>query len=198
MIALSRCPRASLSIFISLAILAQFGCATVTAIPDGTRTLREVAHVLSQQDIQTGNIQSYKDNHGREPLSWPWLYCSLLIRNIPKEDLRDGSVVLLRAQFYRHNVLSGIVRHQIHPAFVPEGRLVVAGNIVEAEVTGGFLAVLEVRYDNLDEGSCEYRIGDRGSIGNALDSINPIGGPGATSLYCPEIDKRAGWRTKMV
>ena len=179
-------------ILICFAALLLVGCATVTPIPDGTRTLREVAHVMSKQEILTGNVQVYKDNRGREPIRWPWLYEELLKRGIKKEEITDGSVVLVRAQYYWHNVSSGIVRQQVHPAIVAKELAVAPGNIVEAEIMGGYATVVRVRYQNLEAGKCGYRVGDRGSVGNTLDAINPVGGAGATSLYCPEIEKE-GW-----
>ena len=179
-------------ILICTIALFQFGCATVTPIPDGTRTLREVAHVLSRQEILTGNIQASRDNRGREPIQWPWLYEVLLKRGIKNEQIVDGSVVLGRTQYYWHNVTSGIVRQHVLPATVAKGLEITVGNIVEVEIMGGYATVVRVRYKNLADGQCGYRVGDRGSVGSTLDAINPIGGPGATSLYCPEIEKE-GW-----
>lgn len=174
------------------AALFQLGCATTIQFPVGTRSIGEVAHVLSRQEIQTGDIQATVDNRGKEQIKMPWLYESLLKEGIKDEDIVDGSVVLNRVKYGWYNVTSGIVRQAVNLATVPAGIAVSVGNIVEVQNIGGQAVVVRVRYMNLADGHCEYRLHDRGTIGAAVDVLNPIGGPGEASLYCPEIEKE-GW-----
>ena len=172
--------------------LFQLGCATTIQFPDGTYSIGEVAHVLSRQEIRTGDINDTIDNRGKEQIKIPWLYDSLLKEGINDEEIVDGSVVLNRVKYGWYNVTSGIVRQAVNLATVPKGLAVAVGNIVETENIGGQAVVVRVRYMNLADGHCEYRLRDRGAVGATFDALNPIGGPGEASLYCPEIEKE-GW-----
>jgi len=170
-------------------------CATQVPIPEGTVLVGEVAHLLSRQEILTGKIRATRDNLGREPIEWPGLHEALLKNGMQDIDLVDGSVIVRRTQYYWHNVTSGIVRQWVRVSPVAKGLEVRVGNVVELEVRGNFATVIRVKYRDLAEGGCEYRTRDRDVVGKALDTINPIGGPGAASLYCPYLEKD-GWLPK--
>lgn len=167
-------------------------CATQTPIPDGTVLIGEVAHVLSRAEIVSGKIGMSRDNRGREPIHWPTLHETLLKNGEQDSDLVDGSVIVRRTQYYWHNVTSGIVRQWVRASPVAKGLKVSTGNVVELEVRGSYATVVRVKYRNLAEGGCEYVTRERHSVGKALDAINPIGGAGAASLYCPYLEKE-GW-----
>lgn len=179
-------------LFIFAVALFQLGCATQIHFPDGTLTIGEIAHVLSRQEILTGNIDEYVDNRGREQIKMPRLYESLLKGGLTDEEIIDGSVVLNRVRYSRYNVTSGIVRQSVNLATVIKGLAVSEGNIVEVGNSGGRASVVRVRYKNLAEGKCVYRMRDKSSVGQVFDALNPIGGPGEASLYCPEVEKE-GW-----
>jgi hypothetical protein len=169
------------------------GCATHVPIPDGTRTVWEVAYVPTRQEIVTGDIQLTRDNQGREPIKWPWLHAGLLKQGMKDEEIVDASVVIGRTQYYWHNVIAGIVRQYLRPSTVPKGLELNVGNVIEVEIAGGgYPRAVRVLYKSLADGKCEYRRKDRGAVSNALNAINPIGGPGAASLYCPAIEAQ-GW-----
>jgi hypothetical protein len=168
------------------------GCATHTPIPDGTRTLWEVAYVPTRKEIVTGDIQLARDNRGREPIKAAGLHADLLKRGIKDEDIVDGSVVLGRTQYYWHNVISGVVRQYLRPSTVRKGLELDVGNVIEVEIVGGYATAVRVRYKTLADGKCEYRRKDRSAVSSVFNAINPIGGPGAASLYCPAIEAQ-GW-----
>ncbi|MEH6628697.1 MAG: hypothetical protein V7739_19835 [Motiliproteus sp.] len=170
----------------------QLGCATPISLPDGTRSIGEVAHVLSRQEILTGDINEFVDNRNKEQIKMPVLHESLLDAGLTDEEIVDGSVVLNRVRYSRFNVTSGIVRQSVNLAIVPKGSVVAEGNVVEVEQIDGLPVVVHIRYKNLTDGKCVYRLRDPGSIGQVFDALNPIGGPGEASLYCPEIEKE-GW-----
>lgn len=184
--------RLTLILFIGSVSLLQFGCSTPIHFPDGTLTIGEVAHVLTRQEILTGDIDEYVDNVDREQIKMPWLHESLLKQGLTDEDIVDGSVVLNRVRYSRYNVASGIVRQSVNLATVTKGLTVTEGNVVEVENSGGYAAVVRIRYENLKDGQCEYRVRDRDSVSQVFDALNPIGGPGEASLYCPAIEKE-GW-----
>lgn len=143
-------------------------------------------------EIVTGDIKLTADNRGREPVKWEWLHAELLKRGMKDDEIVDGSVVIGRTQYYWHNVTAGIVRQYLRPSTVQKGLELNVGNVIEVETVGGYATAVRVRYKTLAEGRCEYRRTDRGVVSNALNAINPIGGPGAASLYCPEIESK-GW-----
>ena len=176
---------------VCLAVLAG-GCATQVPIPDGTRTVWEVAHVPTRQEVVTGDIKLTKDNRGREPVQWRWLHAALLKQGMKDEEIVDGSVVIGRTQYYWHNVTSGIVRQYLRPSTVRKGLEVRVGNVVEVKVVGGYAIAVRVLHESLADGNCEYRRTDRGAVSNTLGAISPIGGNGASSLYCPAIEAQ-GW-----
>jgi hypothetical protein len=171
--------------------IALTGCATTTPIPDGTRTVREVAHVLTRQEIVTGDIRTTRDNRGQEPIRLPGLHAALLKYGLKDEEIVDGSVILGRTQYYWFNN-SSPERQFVRPAIVAKGVAVSVGNIVELEITKNMATVIAVKYNDLADGKCVYRRSEQSAVGKVLDPINPIGGAGARSLYCPEIQK-AGW-----
>lgn len=168
------------------------GCATSVLVADGTIMLREVIHVLTRQEIVSGDIQATKDNRGHEPIKLPDLYETLLKSGIKDSDIEDGSIILARTQFYWHNVASGIVRQAYLLSTVEKELVVEVGNIVEVERRGELSTVTRVKYKTLAEGSCDYRTRDKSVVSSFLSAINPIGGPGAASLYCPYLAEE-GW-----
>jgi hypothetical protein len=186
------CAKLLLGLLIYAVAFLQLGCTYTIRFPDGTHTIGEVAHVLSRQEILTGDIEASVDNRGREQIKMPRLYESLLKDGMKDEELVDGSVVLNRVMYGWYNVTSGIVRQSVNVATVTKDLAVTVGNIVEVENRGGNAVVVRIRYMNLADGHCEYRLRDRGTIGDIFDALNPIGGPGEASLYCPEIEKE-GW-----
>ncbi len=173
--------------------LFQLGCATTTInFPDGTRTIGEVAHVLTRQEILTGDIDEYVDNHNKQQIKMPWLYENLLKQGLKDEEIVDGMIVLNRVMYSRFNVTSGIVRQSVNIAEVTDDLTIKEGNIVEVERIDNRAVIVRIRYKNLTVGQCEYHIRDRGSVSQVFDALNPIGGPAEASLYCPEIEKE-GW-----
>jgi hypothetical protein len=179
-------------IVIIATMLLNTGCATSVLVSEGTIMLREVTHVLTRQEIVTGDIEATKDNRGREPIKLPDLHERLLKSGIKDSDIVDGSIVLGRTQFYWHNVASGIVRQGSLLSTVEKGLVVEVGNIVEVERRGDLSTVTRVKYKNLMEGGCDYRTKDKTVVSSFLNAINPIGGPGAASLYCPYLAEE-GW-----
>lgn len=192
MFSLVGCANRLYKVLVCATLAFQFGCATSIPIPDRTLQLREVAHVLSRNEIVSGEVRTTRDNRGREPINWPNLHEVLLKSGMQDEDMIDGSVVIGRTQFYWHNVASGIVRQHVRASRVTKGLQVSVGNIVEVEKTGEVTTVVRVKYKNLAEGKCEYKTRDRGAVSNTLSAINPVGGPGAASLYCPYLEQE-GW-----
>jgi hypothetical protein len=186
------CARASYAITACAVALLQTGCATSITIPQGTLQLREVAHVLSRDEILSGSVRTTRDNRGREAIRWPELHDLLLRDGMPDSDMVDGSVIAGRTQFFWHNATSGIVRQYVRASTVAKGVQLSVGNIVEVEQRGELTRVIRVKYGSLAEGRCEYRRADRSTVGSALDAINPVGGPGAASLYCPYLEEE-GW-----
>jgi hypothetical protein len=181
-----------IGIVIMATTLLHMGCATSVLVADGAIMLREVIHVLTRQEIVTGDIQATKDNRGREPIKLPDLYATLITSGIKDSDIVDGSIILGRTQFYWHNVASGIVRQAYLLSTLEKGLVVEAGNIVEVERRGELSTVTRVKYKNLTEGDCDYRTKDKTVVSSFLNAINPIGGPGAASLYCPYLAEE-GW-----
>jgi hypothetical protein len=152
----------------------------------------EVAYVPTRNEIVTGDIQFTQDNRGREPIKWAWLHASLLKQGMKDEEIVDGSVVIGRTQYYWHNVTSGIVRQYLRPSTVQKGLELNVGNVIEVETVGGYAKAVRVMYKTLADGKCEYRRTDRGGVSNFLGAISSVGGNGANSLYCPELEAR-GW-----
>jgi len=162
------------------------GCAS-TPVPERTLLLGEVAHVLTRQEILTGDIDKAVDNRGRDNVRMPRLAEELKARGLSDADLQQGSVVLVRFQFYRHNELSGIIREHLRSATVPTGLKLQNGNVVELEVQGGYAKAVRIRYADLNQGQCAYRTASRSGATAALDAVNPIGGARAASLDCPGL-----------
>ena len=158
------------------------GCATRLQMPEGTRTIREVVRVPSRDSIING---------------MPEIYAALLKGGMRDEEIVDGSVVMTRTQYYRHNATSGVIREYVRPSIVSKSLRVAPGNVVELEVVKGYSVVTRVRYRDLAEGKCEYRLIDRTGVLRGLDAINPIGGPASASLYCPEVE-RDGWSANRI
>lgn len=167
------------------------GCATRVQIPDNTLQLREVVHLLTRQEILTGNVNATTDNREREPIKDPGLYQRLLDNGYADSELVDGSVMLGRTQFYRHNAASGIVRQYMGFSTVPPGLTLNLGNLVEVSQRGDFSRAVRVRFESLEQGQCEYRLADRSGVRSFLDAVNPIGGPAVASLYCPFLESEA-------
>lgn len=185
-------PSCLFNALITAIALSNTGCATSTPIPDGTVMLREVAHVLSRQEIVSGEVRATFDNRGREPIRVPDLHELLLKNGMQDRDMVDGSVVLGRTQYFWHNVTSGVVRQYVQASIVAKGLEVHVGNIVEVEKRGNFATVIRVKYTNPAEGRCEYRTNDRNVVSSALAAINPVGAGGGASLYCPYLAEE-GW-----
>ena len=180
-------------LFVVLATLILGGCATASSsFPEHTIFLGEVAHIASRDNVLKGL------KLGPDKLSAPKSFldgCGYEEKNI-----RDESFVLVRYFYYWHNVASGIVRNGTQWVAVPSGLALEPGNIVEVErVTSsvdphiGCTTVSRIRFENLKSGQCEYRKNKRNPVGAALDVINPIGGPGSASIYCPSLET-AGWK----
>jgi hypothetical protein len=178
---------------IAAAVLAA-GCAG-TPVADRTLVLGEVAHVLTRQEILSGDVDKTYDNQGRERIRLPRLAEALKARGLAESELQDGSAVLVRFQYYRHNALSGIVRQHLRTASVAKGLRLQTGNIVELEAQGGQAVAVRVRYAGGDQGQCGYRAQAKSGVFAALDAVNPIGGSRAVSLDCAGLAED-GWTLK--
>jgi hypothetical protein len=170
------------------------GCAS-TPVAERTLLLGEVAHVLTRQEILTGDIDKAVDNRGREKVRIPQLPEQLKARGLSDADMQQGSVVLVRFQFYRHNEASGIVREHLRTATVAKGLELRNGNVVELEVQGGYAKAVRLRHADLQQGQCAYRTVSKSGAIAALDAVNPIGGARAASLDCPGLAGE-GWTRK--
>jgi len=167
------------------------GCAG-TQVPDRTLFVGEVAHVLSRDEIMTGNLPVTVDNRGKEPLKLGWLKQSLIDQGMKEEDLVQGRIALSRHQYYWHNTGSGIVRQFFRTVTVPKGLTVEVGNIVEIETLKGYGSVRNVRYKTKADGNCIYRRSDNSSFKEIMGVLTMVGPNGAASLYCPDLEKE-GW-----
>ena len=170
------------------------GCAS-TPVADRTLLLGEVAHVLTREEILAGDIDKAVDNRGREKVKAPRLAEALKARGLSDADLQQGSVVLVRFQYYRHNEMSGIVREHLRTATVATGLELRNGNVVELEVQGGYAKVVRLRHADLNQGQCAYRTLSKSGVFGVLDAVNPVGGSRAASLDCPGLAAE-GWTRK--
>jgi hypothetical protein len=184
-----------------LAVAAQValasGCAS-TPVPDRTLMLGEVAHVLTRQEIVTGDVDKAVDNRDKEKVRMPRLAENLKARGFSDADMQQGSVVLVRFQYYRHNEMSGIVREHLRTATVAKGLELRNGNVVELEVQGGYAIAVRLRHANLEQGQCAYRTASKSEVSVALNAVNPIGGARAASLDCPGLAAEGWTRTPYV
>jgi len=172
------------------------GC-TGVRIPDQSLYAGEISHVLTRQEILTGNVATTRDNKGKEPVKMPKLREFLVEGGFKDEDISDGTVALVRTQFWWWNTGSGIVRQFTRPAIVPKGVTVAKGNVVEVKISRDLAFISRVRYQAMADGSCDYRNRERGSPADTARAIAGamavVGSNGAVSFYCPSLEKD-GWK----
>lgn len=162
--------------------------------------LLEVAHVLTRQEILTGEMRMLRAD-GKVYLdvilcpggiSCPGLYLDLLASGMQSGDMVDGSVILGRTQYFWGEPETGSVREAIRVLPVARGLEVSAGNVVEAERAYRFATVMRVKYRTLAEGGCFYGTDDGTVSGLTRDALRPVGRDGAASLRCANLASE-GW-----
>ena len=180
--------------------------------------LLEVAHVLTRQEILTGEVRmppadGQRDavylglnpvqeiprgqlrmplaDGQRDPVMIP-MYLGLLARGMQSGDMVDGSVVLGRTQYFWGDPETGSVREAIRVLPVTRGLEVSPGNVVEAERGYQVATVIRVKYRTLAEGGCFYATDDGTVSGLTRDALRPAGRDGAASLRCANLASE-GW-----
>jgi len=184
--------RARIAAIAAVALAA--GCAG-TPLADRTLILGEVAHVLTRQEVVSGNVDMFYDNRGSQRVKLPALAALLEAHGLSESELQDGRLVLARFQYYRHNAASGIVRQHLRLASVAKGLQLQDGNIVELEVRGGYAIAVRTRYADSQQGQCGYQAAGKSGVFAGLDAINPIGGSRSASLDCAGLAEE-GWTRK--
>ena len=144
-------------------------------------------HVYSRQEVDNGTQVN--------GVQMPPLHSVLTAQGYSDSELVDGSGAIVRTAMFRHNQRSGIEHEFMKPSLVEKGLVVSEGNVVEIRIDKGLGTILKVRYRNMEEGHCEYRLDDRNAMGKTLDIMNPLGGPASSSLYCPALVDE-GWQPK--
>jgi hypothetical protein len=194
------------------------GCATPGDPPEGTSMLLEVAHVLTRQEILTGQVrmpladgerdpvylsltpaQEIPTGQLRMPLAYGQrdsvmipMYLGLLASGMQSGDMVDGSVILGRTQYFWDDPQTGSVRGALRVLPVARGLEVSAGNVVEAERGYRFATVIRVKYRTLAEGGCFYGTDDGTVSGLTRDALRPVGRDEAASLRCAGLASE-GW-----
>ena len=173
-----------------LSVLTLGGCAT-TPLPERTLFFGEVAYIAQREDILNG----FKT--GPEKFSPPKEL--LAACGYDENTVDPGKIVLVRYFYYWNNVASRVIRNGVKWAVVDGGLRVAHGNLVEVELLSGragadsrCATIRRIRAVNLRAAQCEYRKNEQSSVANAFDTINPIGGPGSASIYCPYLETE-GW-----
>ncbi len=161
------------------------GCATTPL--DHQLLVAEVVHLYSRQEIDVG---ATFDGVRLPPMR------SLLQKNgYAGDEIVEGSAAIVRTAFYRNNQASGILHELLKPSLVQKGLALSEGNVVEIKIDKGTGTIVKVRYRNLQEGECKYRLDERNDLGKSLDFANPAGGPSSESLYCPALAGE-GWQPR--
>lgn len=153
--------------------------------------LLEVAHVLTRQEILTGQFRMPRDDGNSEQAMIP-MYLSLLANGMQSGDMVDGSVVLGRTQYFWNDPTADPVRQTVRVLPVARGLELSAGNVVEAQQGYTFAMVIGVKYRTLAEGKCFYGTDDGAVSGMARTAIRPVGRDGAASLRCVNLASE-GW-----
>lgn len=175
----------------ALAAAGLAGCAAPEVAPVGTVTLLEVAHVLTREEILTGQVRMPRADGRRDPVMIP-MYEGLLASGMQSGDMVDGSVILGRTLYYWDDPGSGSVREMTRVLPVARGLEVRSGNVVEAERGHRFATVIHVTYRTMAEGKCLYATDDGTVSGVSRDALRPVGRNGAASLRCANLEAQ-GW-----
>ena len=117
-----------------------------------------------------------------------------------KEDKSQMSFALVRFYYFWNNEASGVIRDFSGWTMVDAGLSIAKGNIVEVQLRPGpsnsrCAGISRVRTEKMTTGDCEYRQNKKGAFEKGLALIDPYGGPGSASLYCPFL-KTEGWQAK--
>lgn len=184
-------------------VIAVSPIAGATGMPPGTVVLVEIAHVARGDEAVRG--------FSRTPGAEEGLYGASLKADkatsaknamaacgVRPDDVVEHPFVLLRLFYYWHDQTSGVVHDFVAWAAVGTGVQVADGNIVKVELLAGpgdsrCATIRTVVSTSLKGGECEYRKNEMGTLGKALGAVNPLGGPGSASVYCPFVDKE-GWK----
>jgi hypothetical protein len=178
-------------LLVALGALFLGGCATVLPMPEHTLVVGEVGHIASRDEIFKG-LKLGPDNV--PPPKTFVNQCG------PEENaIVDGSLVLVRYYYYWQNVPPGIVHQGARWTVVPDGLAVDLGNVVEVELLAGktnpkfrCATISRIRFENLEEGQCEYRQDPYTTFDTTLTTVDPVGRAGAAALYCPHVEAE-GW-----
>jgi hypothetical protein len=175
----------------SVAAAGLAGCAAPEVAPDGTIMLLEVAHVLTRQEILTGQVRMPGADGKGDTVAIP-MYLGLLASGMQSGDMVDGSVVLGRTQYWWDDPEPGSIRQAIRLLPVARGLEVSTGNVVEAARGYPYATVTRVKYRTLADGACFYGTDDGTVSGLARDALRPVGRDGAASLRCANLASE-GW-----
>ena len=184
-------------------VIAVSPIAGATGIPPGTVVLVEIAHVARGDEAVRGFHRTPGAEEGLDgaPLKADKATSAknaMTACGIRPEDVAEHPFVLLRLYYFWHDETSRVVHDFVAWATVGTGVQVADGNIVEVELLAGpgdsrCATIRTVVSTSLKGGECAYRKNDMGALGNALGAVNPLGGPGSASVYCPFVDKE-GWK----
>ena len=166
----------------------QPGCSAPSTVPDRTVMLREVAQVLTRQEILAS---AWAPSIDTVPPMFP-MFSDLLAVGTQQVDMVDGSVILGRTHFYRTATSTSAISEHICWSTVARGVDVRAGNIVEVEQRGLLTTVVRIKYQNLAEGGCVYRTDSGQTVGTTSGDIRSVGDEGSASLHCAGLAEQ-GW-----
>ena len=162
-------------------------CACATKPIDRQMLLAEIVHLYTRAEIESGvDVQGVRLSA---------LRATLKAKGNTDQEIVDGSAALVRFSVYWHNAKSGIQHSFQKATLVEKGLIVSDNNIVEIRADGGKGVISRVRFLNREAGHCEYQLNQRNGIGKTLDLVNPLGGPGSTSLFCPDLEAD-GWQSR--
>jgi hypothetical protein len=177
--------------------------ARASGIPPGTMVLAEVAHVAQGDEATQGFKRTAGPDEGLNgtrlkadkatPAKHAMAACGVSAANAS-----GHSFVLLRLYYYWNNQSAGVVHDFVAWAVVGPDVQVADGNIVKVELLAGpsdsrCATVRAVVSASLKGSDCEYRKNEMGTVDRMLGAVNPLGGPGSASVYCPLVDKE-GWK----
>lgn len=177
---------ARLCLLICAAVMLQAGCSAPPTVPDRTVMLREVAQVLTRQEILATAHRTYAANYTIGA------YNILLEEGYQQVDMVDGSVILGRTQFHRNPNWPDRVQEYVCWSPVASGLAVKAGNVVEVELRGRLATVVGIKYRSLAEGGCAYRTKSGETVETSPSDIKLAGNDGAESLHCAGLAGQ-GW-----
>lgn len=153
-------------------------------LTQGTLLLGEVRHVLTSNQVAAGNLGPNTEVGNLSEKIHKWGFTD--------EQIASGRVIVVREGVYWNNVASGIKRDMLNAVLVPDGMIVLPGNIVEG-IEGHPYTVYRVRATSLEEGKCYFDELPTGLAKGLLGAISLVGPSGAAILYCKGIENE-GWQ----